>query len=148
MEQSTPKSNGSTESLHDKATRRWVGLRLLERMVLQRDEQSILDANRKTVDWWHRLNMGGDGAEAMPAGEDMGDMIAGDQKIIHHHYPQPKSKFGTLAKLALGGALLASGVGAGFAVPILWSALKPKPPVVQQGDSDSDTATDIGFWDK
>lgn len=78
------------------------------------------------------------------------DMHIDQSRTIHakNVYLGKKSKLGTLAKLALGGALLASGAGAGFAIPILWSALKPKPvPVVPQG-TDSDTATDIGFWDK
>lgn len=155
MDSSTANSVASTqnspepESLHDKATRKWVGLRLLENMVFQRDQKNLLDDSRKTVNWWNRFNMAGkDGANALPTGgDDMGDMIAGDQKIIHHHYPPAKSALGTVAKLALGGALLASGVGAGFAVPILWSALKPKPAtVIQQGDTDTDTTTMLRRW--
>lgn len=96
---------------------------------------------------WRNKQMGVEkGKPDASAGEDMDIRFDSPQTINHINIPKPG--MGTLAKLALGGALLASGVGAGFALPVIWSALKPKPPVIQQGDTDSDTATDIGFWDK
>lgn len=125
-------------------------------MVLQKDEKAVLDETMQVTKWWNRFNMrGGDGAHAMPSsGEEMGDMIAGDQKIIHHHYPPPApAKWGKVAKLALAGGLLATGFGASLAIPLAISALKPTAPAVQPipvpaTDTDSDTSTELNFWDK
>lgn len=96
--------------------------------------------------------MGDDGATALPGGEEM--MVLGDvNQTITHAAPPPekKSKFGTLAKLGVAGALLASGAGAGLAIPLILDALKPAPVVVQpqpttSTDTDTDTTGEIMLW--
>lgn len=152
--ESTTSSDNSKppESLEHSATRKWAGLRFLYDMVMQEDARAALADNRKLANRWNNMNLGGDGASAMPAGEDMGDMIAGDQKIINHHYHQQaaaKSKLGTLAKLAIGAGLIATGAGVTAGVPFILSAWKDwkQPAAVQHAtDVDTDTTGEIMLW--
>ena len=78
-----------------------------------------------------------------PKGEPMGDLHVGD---VYQEIAKP-SPTGALTKLALGGALLASGVGAGVAVPLLLDAMADKaPPAVEQPEYvDRDTQYRLGF---
>lgn len=122
-------------------------------MIFQRDEKNLLDESMQVTKWWNRFNMrGSDGATALPTGgEEMGDMIAGDQKIIHHHYPPAapaKSKLGTLAKLAIGAGLIGTGAGVMAGAPLIISALKDwkQPAAVQPNDVDTDTTGELMLW--
>ena len=72
-------------------------------------------------------------------GEDMKTIIFGD---VNHAPPSPvpapnpiAKGLGTLAKLGIGAALLASGIGAGAVIPYILDSLraKPVPPVVTPG---------------
>jgi len=101
------------------------------------------------------LLVGSDGASlggGSSSGEEM--MVLGDvHQTITNAAPEApkKSTLGTLAKLGVAGALLASGAGAGLAIPLILDALKPAPGVVQpvptpSVDTDSDTSSEIILW--
>ena len=65
-------------------------------------------------------------APATPENE-MRTIVFGD--MIQQPPPAPPSKpaLGTLAKLGMAAALLATGVGAGVAIPLALEALRPRP---------------------
>lgn len=95
-------------------------------------------ANQEAESKWARKQWGSDGANALTEA-DMGDMIAGNQTIEHHyHYPEPPAKAepatpatstaGTLAKLAVGAGMLATGAGAGVGGYLIADALKNQEP--------------------
>lgn len=89
--------------------------------------------------------------------EEMGDINVDkstriDKQEVHHHAApvvrEAARKLGWLAKAAIGAGLIATGAGIPAGIGLLLDFVRNRPaPVIQQG-SDSDTATDIGFWDK
>jgi hypothetical protein len=119
---------------------------------------NVLKSNRDTLRKYREgMLVGSDGASlgGSSSGEEM--MVLGDvHQTITHAAPDPqppkKSGWGKVAKLALAGGLLATGFGASYAIPLAISALKPEPAAVQPTtpatDTDSDTATELNFWDK
>lgn len=78
-----------------------------------------------------------------PKGEQMGNLHVGD---VYHEEAKP-APAGTLTKLALGGALLASGAGVGAAIPLLLDVFADKTPaaVEQPEHVDHDTLYRLEF---
>lgn len=121
---------------------------------------NVLKSNRDTLRKYRDgMLVGSDGASlgGSSSGEEM--MVLGDvhQTITNAASDAPppkKSGWGKVAKLALAGGLLATGVGGGLAIPLVLDALKPTQAVQQpttpvpSTDTDSDTATELNFWDK
>jgi hypothetical protein len=86
--------------------------------------------------------LGGKPTQGNEAGADDEMLVLGDLTVNNHiegtpampSQPQPipgQSGLGTLAKLGIGAALLASGAGAGAGIPLIVNALTQKPAIVQ-----------------
>ena len=131
-------------------------LTLARGMVGVNHAKAVLRGNRDHLKAYRGQMMtdqDGKSLAALPGGEDM--MVLGDvHQTITHEAPSNSSapsmvkKLGTLAKLALGAGLIATGAGVGAGLPLILSALKPTAPASQQQsvDTDSDTTTDIRLW--
>lgn len=78
-----------------------------------------------------------------PEGEEM--HIGDDNSVIHQYMPATKKPGGTLAKLALGAGLLATGVGVPIGGWLIADALINKPEPVNEFvmPSDNDTLFDL-----
>jgi len=78
-----------------------------------------------------------------PEGEDM---HIGDDNSVIHQYLQPQQKqgsvVGSLAKMALGAGLLATGIGVPAGGYLIWDALKNQPTPVIPADPTIDTNTE------
>lgn len=125
-------------------------------MSVKADERK---ASRRHDDWYYANAPGADKMQALPKpaseDDDVANLSIGDQSHTHYHYPPPQAPTpqpSTVAKAASGlgsiaRALLIGGpIGAAIAAaPVLYNWSKPapveKPPVVQQGDKDTDTST-------
>lgn len=99
---------------------------------------------------WRDEQMGVKSNGAAPKGdEDMEVRFDSPQTITnHYHAPPAKPGLGKLAKLGIGAALLGTGIGSGFAIPLVLDALKPEQtpaPVVQPAD-DTDSWYEFGLW--
>ncbi len=124
--------------LLNEALRKYGSLDLAHRAVMLQDAQEVLATDRRQT---RELNLLAATGEAMIDEEDdmPGDIIIGDH---YHTQPAPKkSSMGTLGKVAIAGALLASGVGAGAAIPIVLDLLNNKTQQIQ----DTDTNTQYEF---
>ncbi len=75
-----------------------------------------------------------------PEGEEM--HIGDDNRVTHQYMPSQGNTAGTLAKLALGAGLIATGVGVPVGGWVIADALKAKP-VATQSSTDSDTLFDL-----
>jgi hypothetical protein len=71
--------------------------------------------------------------------DEMQTIIFGDNI---QQAPPPPSKLGTLAKLGIGAALIASGAGVGMGLPVLLDALRPAA-VAPQPPTNTNTTTTI-----
>ena len=103
-------------------------LKLASEAVMVEDRQKLLRDGRDSVKAWNQTILG----DAMPAPKDTpagDDMIHIGDAVTHQHFPPPKTGLGTLAKLGVGAALIATGAGAGLGVPLILDALRPKPAV-------------------
>lgn len=80
-------------------------------------------------------------AGGQPPAEDdeMQTIIFGDNI---QQAPPPSSKLGTLAKLGIGAALIASGAGVGLGLPVILDALRPAA-VAPQPPTNTNTTTTI-----
>ncbi len=81
-----------------------------------------------------------------PEGEEM--HIGDDNSVIHQYLPATTgSTAGTLAKLAVGAGLLATGFGVPIGGYLIADALKDKPAPVTPADPtvDTDTQYEIGL---
>ncbi len=102
--------------LHDYGKMRLAG----EAKDLQ-DNQQILAMDRAVVDAHNRRNFGSD--YHSPADSEESDMIhIGDH---HQHLPSRRSPSRIWPAL-LGAGLLASGLGGGVGLTLLWNALRPE----------------------
>ena len=142
-------SNASPEA-RDKLLKGWWGKKLA-------DESLQVEAGRRRNLIVERLikktqdgTLGKLANDPWPEESDM--RVASDDTTIHYHLPaEPapplpaRSGIGTLAKVGLGGALLAGGVGLGAVIPLAWSHLT-RPAATAGGDTNTDTAyiVDIG----
>ena len=73
----------------------------------------------------------------VPMDDDM-QITTTDNRTVNNY----GGKMGGLAKMALAGALIASGVGAGFAIPMILDTLKGKTPTV---NTDENTQYNFGL---
>lgn len=135
------------------------------------DKEALYGFNRererreqKRVDWQDRLHQKAAYMSLdIPEDEEVGDINVDKstriekQEVHHHHAPEKVAavakKLGWLAKTAIAVGLIGTGAGAGVGIPMLISSLlnRPQAPVVQPQpgvDTDSDTATELNFWDK
>lgn len=77
-----------------------------------------------------------------PEGEEM--HIGDDNSVIHQYLPTIKNTGGTLAKLALGAGLLATGVGVPVGSWLIADALRNRPaPILPDKTIDTNTEYDI-----
>lgn len=100
---------------------------------------------------WENERAGVKPGAAASKEEDMEVRFDSPQTITNnHHYPPaaPAKGLGTLAKLAVAGGLIATGAGAGAAIPFIVSAWKDRnPPAVQPAPStDTDTTGELMLW--
>lgn len=127
-------------------------------MVAVDHAAKTLKSNREALKAYRAsllTNQDGQSSAELPGGEDM--MVLGDvHQTITHEAPKVVEKaqnvargIGWLAKLAIGAGLIGTGAGGAIGIPMVWDAIVNRPTtVINQGADDSDTATDIGFWDK
>lgn len=113
----------------EKLASRWAGLRTGHEAVMMEDARAVLAAERGRVNETDRP-------------EAMGDLHVGD---VYHEAQKPTPQVSTLAKLAIGGALLASGVGAGVAIPLLLDVNKAQPTIEQSEHVDTNTQYRLEF---
>lgn len=112
-------------------------------MVMLDDARRTLNEDRRKVSE-HGRNSGS-------ARDDMGDMILGD--VHYHHEDKSKaseranSSLGTVAKAAIGLGLLASGAGAGVAIPLLLQSGKEVIERVETIDNTRQVAPGFGLPD-
>ncbi|WP_145313677.1 hypothetical protein [Gimesia fumaroli] len=78
-----------------------------------------------------------------PEGEDM--HIGDDNSVVHQYMPAQGNTAGTLAKLALGAGLIATGVGVPVGGWLIADALKNRPAPVADPNIDTDTQYEIGL---
>lgn len=79
----------------------------------------------------------------LPVDDDM-QITNTDNRVVNNY----GGKMGTLAKMAAGGLLIATGAGVGIGIPLIIDALKNKPtpaPVTPITDTDTDTQYEIGL---
>ena len=78
-----------------------------------------------------------------PEGEDM--HIGDDNSQIHQYLPAPQqsSVVGSLAKMALGAGLLATGIGVPAGGYMIWEALKNQPTPATMTDTDTNTEYEV-----
>ncbi|WP_166830922.1 hypothetical protein [Thalassoroseus pseudoceratinae] len=87
------------------------------------DNHQILAMDRAAVDAHNRRNFGSD--YRSPADSESSDMIhIGD----HHQHLPPRRSPSRIWPALLGAGLLASGVGGGVGLTLLWNSLKPQLP--------------------
>lgn len=85
------------------------------------DNQKILAMDRAVVDAHNRRNFGSD--YRSPTDSEESDMIhIGDR---HEHWPSRRNP-SRLWPALLGAGLLASGIGGGVGLTLLWNAIKPQ----------------------
>ena len=74
-------------------------------------------------------------------------MHIGDDNSVIHQYLQPQqqqgSTAGTLAKMALGAGLLATGIGVPAGGYLIWDALKNQPAPATMTDTDTNTEYEV-----
>lgn len=123
-------------------------------MVAVDHAAKTLKSNREALKAYRAsllTNQDGQSSAELPGGEDM--MVLGDvHQTITNEAPAgtsaPKSKAGWLKTAALiAGSAVLGATGYGWAVPIIKAFLNRPTTVINQGAEDSDTTTDIGFWD-
>ena len=101
----------------------------------------------RRVDWQDKLYKTA-AHKALDVPEDDMNITSNSGNTVNNTYQQPKGSLGTLAKLALGGALLGTGMGAGVGIPLLLDALKNKEvvsPINKEKDLSIDKTLDIEF---
>lgn len=76
-----------------------------------------------------------------PEAEEM--HIGDDNRVINQHMPASRNTAGTLAKLAIGAGLLATGVGVPIGGWLIADALKDKPAPTTPTGTDNDTLFDL-----
>lgn len=133
-------------------------LQAAREMVGIQHASGLLKINRNSLQRYRNLNLtdkdGKAPTETIQGEDDM--MVLGD---LHQTINAPtateanktapaSSAMGTLGKLAIAGALVASGAGIGAAVPIVIDLLKPKPAVTAPpvAAADSDSWYEFGIW--
>lgn len=90
---------------------------------LRREAKSQAKSREAEADAARRALWSGD---RQPEDEDVGDTIVfGDLVQQPPPQPPPKPALGTLAKLGIGVALIASGAGVGLGLPVILDALRP-----------------------
>ena len=130
--------------LQTEALRKYGGLDLAHKAMMIQDARAVLAMDRKQTRELNLLAATGE-AEIDEEDDDMpGDIIIGDQ---YHTTPAATSKLSPLLKLAVAGALLASGAGVGAAVPIVLDLLADKPAQEVREVQDSDTKYEFDLPD-
>ena len=141
-----------TESPGERVMRQHYQGRIADRMA----QVASMAANRELLRRGARKMQDGTLAQpGDPTEEDPMNIRVGDE--VNHYYPAsiaepsqlptipettPSTPPGTLAKLAISAALLASGAGVGAGIPWLLGAFSQKPPAAQEY---IDTTTSIGI---